>query len=85
MFTVRMAPQVCLGFDSAVARAATARQVIDFAAALAPSGFGVLESNWFERDGRYVVELYDWIDCWFTGPLPVLAVVTAPADFTPPA
>lgn len=83
MFTVRMAPGVCMGFDSAVARAATARQVIDFAAAFAPSGY-VIETRWFKRDGRYEAEVYDCLDCWFIGPLPVLAVVTAPPGFTPP-
>jgi hypothetical protein len=45
MFTVRLAPGVCLGFDTAVARAATARQVIEFAAAFAPGGCGVIESG----------------------------------------
>jgi hypothetical protein len=83
MFTVRIASGACMGFGSAVAHGATARQVIDFAARFAPGGCGVIESGWFERDGRYVTELYDWIDCWFTGPLPVLAVVIAPAGFTP--
>ncbi len=83
MYTVRLAPGVCMGFESAAARGATARQVIEFAAAFAPGGCGVIESGWLERDGRYVAEVYDWIDCWFTGPLPVLAVITAPAGFTP--
>jgi hypothetical protein len=84
MFTVQLAPGVCMGADTAVARAATARRVIKFAAAFAPGGCGVIESGWFERDGRYVNELCDWIDCWFTGPPPVLAVVTAPPGFKPP-
>lgn len=84
MFTVELAPKVCMGFDMAVARAATAHQVVAFAAAFAPGGCGVIESEWLERDGRYVAEVYDWIDCWFARPLPVLAVVTAPPGFTPP-
>jgi hypothetical protein len=62
MFTVRLAPGVCMGMETAVARAATARQVLAFAAAFAPGGCGVVESEWFERDGRYVAEVYDWID-----------------------
>src|SRR5205823_1041247 len=73
MFTVRLAAGVCMGYDIAVARAATARQVIEFAAAFAPGRCGVIESGWFERDGRYVAEVYDWCDCCFSGPLPVLA------------
>jgi hypothetical protein len=73
-----------MGFESAVARAATARQAIEFAAAFVPGGCGVIDSGWFERDGRYVVEVYDMIDCWFTGPLPVLAEVEAPPGFVPP-
>ena len=84
MFTVRLAPGVCMGFDTAVARAATARQVIEFAAAFAPGRCGVVESGWFEREGRYVAEVYDWCDCWFSGPLPVLAEVIAPPGFRPP-
>jgi hypothetical protein len=72
-----------MGFDKPVARAATARQVIEFAAGFAPGGCGVIESGWFERDGRYVAEVYDWCDCWFSGPLPVLAEVIAPPGLRP--
>jgi hypothetical protein len=84
MFTVRLAGGVCLGYGSAVARAATARQVIEFAAAFAPGRCGVIVSTWFELQGRYVVEVYDWCACWCSGPVPVLAVVIAPPGFRPP-
>ncbi len=75
--TVRLAPGGRRRLRLGRARAATARQVIEFAAAFAPGGCGVIESGWLERDGRYVAEVYDWIDCWFIGPLPVLAVALA--------
>src|SRR5262245_17575642 len=83
MFTVRLASGVCMGFDTAIAQGSTARQVIEFAAAFAPGGCGVLVSRWFERSGRYVAEVYDWCDCWFSEPA-VLVEVTTPPGFRPP-
>jgi hypothetical protein len=41
----------------------------------------VIVSAWFEREGRYVAEVFDWCDCWFTGPRPVLAGLVAPPGF----
>jgi hypothetical protein len=73
-----------MGYGRAVARAATAGQVVAFAEAFAPGGCGVIVSDWFVRDGRYVAELFDWCDCWFSGPPPVLAEVVAPPGFRPP-
>jgi hypothetical protein len=84
MFAIRLAAGVCMGYDSVVARAATSRQLIEFAAAFAPGRCGVIASEWFEREGQYVAEVYDWCDCWFSGPLPVLAEVVAPPVFRPP-
>jgi hypothetical protein len=84
MFSLRLAAGVCMGYDIAVARGATARQLIDCAAEFAPGQCGVVASGWFERDGRYVAEIYDWCDSWFSGPLPVLGEVIAPPGFRPP-
>lgn len=84
MFTVRFAAGICLGYDHAVARAATAHQVVAFADAFAPGGCGVIVGHWFERDGRYIAEVFDWCDCWFSGPLPAIAEVVAPVGFRPP-
>lgn len=53
--------------------------MIEFAAAFATGGYGVMQSGWIKRGGQYVTYLYDWCDCWFTGPLPVLAEVVAPS------
>jgi hypothetical protein len=44
---------------------------------------GPLVLSWVERDGSYLVEVYDWIDCWFNDP-PVRARVMTPRDFRPP-
>jgi len=76
VFTIQFAPGVCLGYSSAIAQAATLRQAVDFAAAFAPNGFGVIASSWVERGGQRLVEVYDWCDCWFADP-PVLAWIIA--------
>lgn len=78
MFKVEFAEGVCLGYPRASAKAATVRQALDFAAEFAPGGFGVIASARTEREGRRVLDLYDWCDCWFSGPIPVLARVVAP-------
>ena len=44
---------------------------------------GQLFQSWAERDGRYVMEVFDWIDFWFDDP-PVRARVKAPRGFKPP-
>jgi hypothetical protein len=44
---------------------------------------GPLLLSWIERDGLYVIEIYDWIDCWFDDP-PVRARVITPRGFRPP-
>jgi hypothetical protein len=73
-----------MGYDKATARAATVRQVLAFASEFAPGRCGVIASSWFERDGQQVMEVYDWCDCWFSGPRPVLAWIIAPGGFNPP-
>jgi hypothetical protein len=78
MFTVEFAEGVCLGYGRATAKAVTVRQAIAFVEAFAPGGCGVIPSDWIVRDGRRVMELFDWCDCWFTGPIPVLARIIAP-------
>ena len=44
---------------------------------------GPLFLHWVERDGSYLVEVYDWIDLWFNDP-PVRARVMTPRGFEPP-
>lgn len=45
--------------------------------------FGLLEGGWEERDGRCVMDVYDWLDLWFADPSPVAEIV-APRGFVPP-
>jgi hypothetical protein len=42
----------------------------------------IIAGNWVERDGRYVMEVFDWYDCWFANPL-ALGTITAPVGFVP--
>lgn len=84
MFTVRFAAGVCMGYGRATARSSTVQGALDFASEFAPGQCGVITSSWIQRGGRHVMEVYDWCDCWFSGPLPVLAWVIAPHGFRPP-
>lgn len=79
MFTVEFAERVCLGYGRATMKAATLRQALDVVDKFAPGGCGVITSDWSERDGRWIMDLYDWCDCWFAGPHPVVARIIAPA------
>jgi len=81
-FTVHFASGVCMGYGQATATATTVRHALDLVGEFAPSRCGVLPSYWIERDGRYIVEVYDWCDCWFADP-PALAWVVAPPGFLP--
>lgn len=82
MFTVEFAKGACLGYARATAKAATLRRAIDFVSAFAPGGCGVIVSEWAERDGRRVLEVYDWCECWCADP-PVLARIFATPDRSP--
>jgi hypothetical protein len=42
----------------------------------------IIASNWIERDGQYVMEIFDWYDCWCTDP-PALGWIVAPVGFVP--
>ncbi len=83
MFTIRFMPTVFLGYRLATAEAATVQQLVSLADQVAPGGCGVLDSEWAAQDGRYVINLHDWCDCWFDAPAPVLAQIIAPPDFRP--
>jgi hypothetical protein len=83
MFKIRFRALRCLGFDQASACAATVQQALNFVGVFAPGGCGVIGSPWAARGGRYVMDVYDWIDCCFPDPH-VLAEVFAPPGFKPP-
>ena|ERR1700677_514693 len=42
----------------------------------------VITGVWVELDGGYVMEVFDWNDCWTTNP-PPLARIKAPPGFVP--
>jgi hypothetical protein len=83
MFTVRLGPGVYLDGVSISAEAPTLEQALGFVGEFCSLKHAMLEILWQERDGRYVIDVYDWCDCWFADP-PVLAQIIAPRDFTPP-
>jgi hypothetical protein len=85
MFTVRLAAGVCMDYSQVTAQAATIHGAVDFASEFAPNECGVIVSTWIERNGRLVLEVYDWCECCCPGPPPILAEVIAPPGFTPPA
>ena len=82
MFTVHFSPGVFMSFGTAIAKTATERKASEFVRAFAPNEMGVIFSDWFERDGCYVSEVYDWASCWSAAP-PVMAVIVAPLGFKP--
>jgi hypothetical protein len=83
MFTTRLSEKVCLGYQDAIAKSHTLQQALGFIGEFAALRHMLITTPWIEQDGRWVIEVYDWCDCWFTNP-PVMARVTAPPEFTPP-
>jgi hypothetical protein len=84
MFTVQLSQGVYRGCATVSAKAATFRQALGFIGDLATDGAMLITGPWNERDGRYVMDVYDWCACWFSNPL-VMAQVIAPPGFTPVA
>ncbi len=41
---------------------------------------GPLALSWAEVDGRWVADVYDWLDCWFPNP-PARARIVTPRGF----
>lgn len=64
------------------ARANTLAGAVEFVRACWGSPDGPLFGPCVERDGRYVIDVYDWLECWFAAP-PVHARIIAPRGFTP--
>jgi hypothetical protein len=83
MFTIRLREGVLPGCERISAKAASLRQALDFVGEFCALQSMLMEAPWVERNGRYVMDVYDWCDCWFTDPR-VLAQVIAPPGFTPP-
>jgi hypothetical protein len=82
MFTVRLNQGVFTASGTLSAKAATLAQALGFIGEFAVLRSVLIEAPWVERHGRYVMDVYDWCDCWFSDP-PVMAQVIAPPGFTP--
>jgi hypothetical protein len=63
------------------ARAMNLASAIGFVRSFCYDGIAI-ESNWVEFDGRYTLEVFDWLDGWFTNPQPI-ARITAPVGYLP--
>jgi hypothetical protein len=83
MYTIRFATMRFKHYDSFVAQAVAFDPLFRLAEAFAPCETGVIVSKWFERNGRYVIQLFDWCECCCTSEPPVWAEITAPAGFDP--
>jgi hypothetical protein len=83
MFTVHLRDGVFPGNWVVTAKAATLPSVLGFIGEFCALPGIAIESPWAKRNDRFVMEVCDWCDCWFTNPQ-VLAWVIAPSGFTPP-
>ena len=79
-FEIHLSTGQHLDGATVTARASTLANALDF---IGEFYEGPLFLSWVERDGSYLVEVYDWIDCWFDDP-PVRARVITPRGFRPP-
>ena len=84
MFTVQLSQGVYRGCATVSAKAATFRQALGFIGDLATDGAMLITGPWNERDGRYVMDVYDWCACWFSNPLVMAQVIAPPAPRTGP-
>jgi hypothetical protein len=80
MFTVRLTEETRPG-ASVMARAPTLEGATGFVREYCGLDFGVIP-GWEERNGLYVMDICDWLDCWFANP-PVVARIITPRGFTP--
>ncbi len=80
IFEIHLSKGEYLNGVTVSARATTLSGALDF---IGEFYEGPLFLSWIERDGLYVVEVRDWIDCSFDDP-PVRARVITPHGFVPP-
>jgi hypothetical protein len=84
MFTIRLMPGIFPGYVAVTAKAPTLAQALAFVGEFSELQSLIIEAPWIERNGRYVMDVFDWCACWFSDP-PVMAQVIAPSGFTPAA
>lgn len=81
MFTIELREGVYATKAMLSAKAETLDLALNFVRNFAFRGM-TIESPWQERSGGYVMDVYDWCDCWSFDP-PPLARITAPPGFIP--
>ncbi len=81
MFTINLRKDLYVDDANLCAKAMTLDNALGFVRTFTVDGM-TIESNWKEHDGWYVMDVYDWEDCWGANP-PVLAQITAPIGFLP--
>jgi hypothetical protein len=80
MFEVHLSKGEHLNGATLTATTSTLANALDF---IGEFYEGPLFLSWVERNESHLVEVYDWIDCWFDAP-PVRARVITPRGFKPP-
>jgi hypothetical protein len=66
------------------AQASTLESAFAFIKEFTIDGGTIAASSWAVRDGRFVLDVWDWNECFCPNP-PVLAEIIAPLGFIPPA
>jgi hypothetical protein len=82
MYTVRLRRGSGPDRVAVTAEATSLASALGFVREFCGIEFDLLEGGWKEEGGRYVMYVYDWLDCWFADP-PVVAEVIAPPGFVP--
>ncbi len=76
MFEIHLSKSRYLKGATFIARTRTLANALDL---IGEFYEGPLFLIWGERDGLYLAEVYEWIDCWFDDP-PVRARIITPRD-----
>jgi hypothetical protein len=84
MYTVHLLKGGPSGAPAVSAQASSLEGALGFIREYCAIEFGLIEGGWEERNGRYAMEVYDWLDLWFADP-PTVAEIVAPYGFVPPA
>jgi hypothetical protein len=65
------------------AEATTVESALAFIDEFTIDGSTIVAPSWIEREGRYVLDVWDWSECFCVNP-PKLAEIIAPPGFLPP-
>jgi hypothetical protein len=84
MYTIHLRRRYTSDAASVSAQASSLAGALGFVREHCAIEFGLIEGGWEEQDGRYAMDIYDWLDLWFADP-PTVAEIVAPRGFVPPA